>query len=184
MAVQRGFGSIIASIIGIVIVVLAVIIILKVVRPEPPIKYIIFKSIELRNATNPVEKANLISSLDDLVASSKSQEVKDQWDRMMQCLPTTCPDEAYLDMVLVTVAAFEKGIPDSALLINIIATSKYWGNADHLLEFSKALSIANDQIDKLNNRKAEKAWQQIVECNGTCSDKNSLYFDVIKAIVQ
>ena len=184
MAVQRGFGSIIASIIGIVIVVVAVVIILKLVRPEPQVKLLIEKSIELRNATNPVEKANLISSLDDEVAGSKSQEVKDQWDRMMLCLPTTCPDEAYLDMVLVTVAAFEKDIPDSALLINIIATSKYWGDAEHLLDFSKALSIANDQIDKLNNRKAEKIWQQIVECNGTCPDKNSLYFDVIKAIVQ
>lgn len=172
------------AIVGIVILVVAVIIIINVVRSPPSVKDLIGKSIDLRKATDPVDRANLITALDDLVAQSKSVEVQEQWERMTQCLATACPDEAYLDMVLVTVAAFEQDVPESALLINVIATAKYWGDAEHLLDFSKALSIANEQVKTLEDRKVEKAWEKIVECNGVCPEKNDLYFDVISAIVQ
>ncbi len=184
MAVQRGIGTVIFSIIGIVIVVVAVIIILKVMRGEPPYKALIYKSMELRQATDSLEKSKLISDIDELVAESDSSEVTDQWDRMMKCLSASCPDEAFLDMALVTVAAFEQDISESALLINIIATAKYWGDAEHLLDFSKAMSIANDQIDTLDNRKAQKAWEQIISCNNTCPEKHDLYFELIRTIVQ
>ncbi|GEM_PF-2015497 len=184
MAVQRGFGTIIFSIIGIVIVVLAVFVILKIVRSEPPVVPLIYKSIDLRQAENPVDRADLITNIDDLVVDLDNKEVKDQWDRMMQCLSTSCPDEAYLDMVLVAVANFEGDVPHSDVLINVIATNKYWGNDEHLLEFSKALSMANEQVLLLDNRKAEKLWEQIVECNDACSEKNGLYFDFIRAVVQ
>jgi len=184
MSVQRGIGSIIAGIIGIVVLVLAVVIIVNVMTGEPPVKSLIYKSLELRKAQNPVDKADLISSIDELVADTDNAEIKDQWDRMTKCLSTNCPDEAYLDMVLVTVASYESDIKESALLINIIATAKYWGDNEHLLEFSKALSIANEQIALLENRKAEKAWEEIVKCNGVCPEKNDLYFDLIATIVQ
>jgi hypothetical protein len=184
MAVQRGFGAIIFSIIGIIILVATVVIIVNVMSDEPPVKQIILKSIELRKAADPVDRAGLISDLDDLVADSDSAEIKDQWDRMTKCLSTACPDEAYLDMVLVTVATYESDIPESALLINIIATAKYWGDPEHLLDFSKALSIANEQVAETENRKVEKAWEEIVKCNNSCPEKNDLYFDVIAAVVQ
>ncbi len=184
MAVQRGFSSVIFAILGIVIVVVAVAVIASVLSSEPPVKQLIYKSIELRKAVEPVERANLISALDDLVAEADNQEIKDQWDRMMQCLSTACPDEAFLDMALVTVAQFEDDIPESAVLINIIATAKYWGDAEHLLDFSKAMSMANEQIEAVKDRKVEKLWQQVVECNNVCPEKNDLYFDLIGTIVQ
>ncbi len=184
MSVQRGLGSIIASVIGIVIVVVAVVIIINVMSGSPPAKDLIFKSLELRKAQNPVDKADLISSVDDIVAKAKNAEIKDQWDRMTKCLSTNCPDEAYLDMVLVTVTAYESKIKESALLINVIATAKYWGDNEHLLDFSKALSISNEQVKLLDNRKAGKSWEAIVKCNGVCPEKNDLYFDLIADIVQ
>jgi len=184
MAVSRGVGGIIASVVGIIIILAAVLVIAKVMGSDAPIKPLIYKSIELRDATDPLNKADLITSLDNLVVQAKNDEVTNQWDRMMQCLATSCPDEAFLDMVLVTVAAFEMDIPESAVLINIIATAKYWNDSEHLLDFSKALSIANEQVDDLESRKARKIWDDIVECKGTCPEKNDLYFDLIKNIVQ
>src|SRR5574341_77447 len=184
MAVQRGFSTIIFSIIGIIIVVAAVIVIVNVMSGEPPVKQIIVKSIELRKASDPVDRANLISNLDDLVTDADSPEIKDQWDRMTKCLSTSCPDEAYLDIVLVTVAAFESDIKESALLINVIAAAKYWNDPEHLLEFSKALSIANEQVKATEDRRIEKAWEMIVKCNNACPEKNDLYFDLIQSIVQ
>ncbi|MEM3154601.1 MAG: hypothetical protein QW165_03505 [Candidatus Woesearchaeota archaeon] len=184
MAVQRGFSTIIFSILGIFILVVAVVIIVNVMSGEPPVKDIIHKSIELRKATDPIDRANLISALDDAVSASENSEVKDQWQRMTKCLTTACPDEAYLDMVLVTVAAFEKDVHESALLINIVATAKYWGDPEHLLDFSKALSAASEQVKELENKKAGKAWDAVVQCNNACPEKNDLYFDVIAAVVK
>jgi len=184
MAVSRGIGSILFSIIGIVLVVIATVLIFNLVSSGPPVKGLIYKSIELRQATNPVERADLITEMDKLVSKAKKAEIREQWDRMMNCLTSACPDEAFLDMVLVTVASFQEEIEESALLINIIATAKYWDNPDNLLEFSKALSIANEQIGELDDRKAQKIWEDIVECNNVCPEKDDLYFNVIAEIAR
>ena len=184
MAVQRGISGIFVSILGIFILLIAVVVIAKVLGSDAPIKPIIQKSIELRKATGSVERASLISSLDDLIVQSDNEEVQSQWDRMTSCLSSSCPDEAYLDLILVVVANFESEIPESNVLINIIATAKYWDDSEHLLDFSRALSIANDQIDELDSKKARKAWDSVVECDNVCPEKFDLYFDLIEAVVQ
>ena len=184
MTVSRGVLNVIISVAGVAILLIAVIIIASLLASDAPVKPIIYKSIELRNATDPVQKAKLITDLDDLILQTENTEVIDQWTRMMGCLGTTCPDEAYLDLVLVTVAQFENELPESALIINLIAVSKYWGNQENILEFSKALSIANDQLEELGKKQVRKNWQQIVDCNGTCPEKNDLFFDLIEAIAQ
>ncbi|MBI4146428.1 hypothetical protein HY489_03765 [Candidatus Woesearchaeota archaeon] len=183
MTVARGVGSVLLSALGIFIVVLTVVVVAGVLGSDAPVKPIILKSIELRSADDSLTKANLISDLDDMVAQADNQDIKDQWDRMMGCLATNCPDEAYLDMVLVTVAAYENELPESALLINIIAAGKYWNDPEHLLDFSRALSIANDQVDELESKQARKQWQAIIDCNGTCQEKNTLFFELIQTII-
>ena len=87
-------------------------------------------------------------------------------------------------MVLVVISAFEAEIPESDVLVNVIATSKYWDDGDNILEFSKALTLSNEQIEELDNRKAEGIWQDIVDCNNECSERNDLYFDLIKTIMK
>ncbi|PIN74805.1 hypothetical protein COV18_06330 [Candidatus Woesearchaeota archaeon CG10_big_fil_rev_8_21_14_0_10_37_12] len=181
---SRGIGSIVASIVGIIIIVAVAIILVKVLIKEPPVNELITITVDLRNAETSLQKANLITKLDDLVIESDSEEVINQWERMMDCMPTACPDEAYLDMILIITSAFEPDIPQSRLLINLIATAKYWGNEEKVLDFSKSMSIANTQIEQTTNRKAEKAWQAIVDCNNVCEEKNNLYFELIKTIVQ
>ena len=184
MAISRGVSTVIFSIIGIVIIVAAVVLIASILGSDAPIKPLIYKTAELRKATDPLERSDLITDIDDLVEQSENSEILEQWDRMLDCLKTSCPDEAFLDMALVTVAVFEAEIPESALLINIIATAKYWDDPEHLLDFSKALSIANEQVETLKSRKAVKIWDEIIECNGTCPEMNDLYFELIITIVQ
>lgn len=184
MTVQRGYSSVIFSIVGIFVVVVVAIVIANVLSSNAPVQPLIYKSIALRGAVDPVDRANLISDIDDLVVQADSEDVSEQWDRMMQCLSSACPDEAYLDIVLVVVASFESDIPQSALLVNVIATAKYWGDGEHLLDFSKALSIANQQVDELDDKKISKSWESIVECNNVCAEKNDLYFEFIELVVQ
>jgi len=184
MTVSRGVGGIIAAIAGILVVVIAVVILIAVLTPNSNPSGLISKSIELRNAKTPIERANLITSIDDEVANLGSGDVKEQWDSMLSCLSEVCPDEAFLDLVLVTTAAYETDIPNSATIINAIATVKYWGQPEHMLDFSRAMSTANDQIDESDNRAAKKVWDQILACENTCEEKNDLYFALIKDLVQ
>jgi len=184
MTVSRGVASILLSVLGVAILLGVIFLVASLLGSNAPVKPIIIDSIELRKAQDPVQKARLISELDDLITQSKNNDLKEQWDRMTQCLGTSCPDEAYLDLVLVTVSVYEKELPESPLLINIIAVAKYWGDQDHLLDFSKALAAASDQIDLLKNKNVRKTWEQVVSCNNTCPEKNDLFFELILAIVQ
>lgn len=184
MAIARGVGSAIVGILGIVILVVAVVLIASVLRGDAPVEDLMLKTIDLRNAKSTVEKAQLISEVDDLVLESNNEEIREQWERMLGCLKTSCPDEAFLDLVLVTVSAHEKDVEYSAVLLNVIATAKYWKNDEHMLDFSKALSMANEQINALGDRNARKKWDAVIDCNGTCDALYDNYFELIKTLVQ
>jgi len=184
MSITRGVRPIIISIVGIIIIAIAAVVIVNLVNGESPVQNLIYKSLELRDAKNAVDRADLITGLDELVAESNNPRVLDQWNKMLECLSSACPDEAFLDMVLVSVAEYETDVDHSALLINVIATAKYWDNPDHMLDFSKALSTADNQIQELKIRGIEKKWSQIVDCNGQCPEMYDQYFDLIKAIVR
>lgn len=184
MTVSRGVGNILLTVTGVAIVIVTIVIIASVLGSDTPVEYLISKSIELRKAEDPVQKAQLITEIDDIITNSDSEEMLDQWNRMMGCLGTSCPNEAYLDLILVTTAEFEGELPQSALLINVIAAAKYWGDTEHLLDFSRALSMANEGIDELANKKARNAWQDVVDCNNTCPEKDDLLFDLIEILVQ
>ncbi len=184
MTISRGVLNALLSLLGILVVIGAIILIASLMGSNAPIKPLIAQGIDLRNAKDPVQKAQLITDIDDLIAQTESEELKDQWERMMECLGTKCPDQAYLDLILVTTVNFENDLPESSLLINIIATAKYWNDPDHLLDFSKALSLANEQIDALEDKRARKQWQSVVECDGKCSEKYDLFFELIRTVLQ
>lgn len=184
MTVSTGYGNIVLAVIGIVIVAVAAVLVVSVFAGDPPAKELILKDIELRNSKDALDRASLVTNLDNLVLDADNDAVTEQWQRMLECLSSACPDEAFLDMALVVTSEFESEFDESALLINVIATAKYWGKPENMLDFSKALSIANDQIEELGLRNAEKTWQDIVECNNECPERNDLYFDLIGSIVK
>ncbi len=184
MSVERGVLSYAFAVLGIILILAAVVIVLSVLTKEPPVKPILTKSIELRNASDPVRKARLITDLDSLIAKSKNENLISQWGRMTECLSTRCPDEAYFDVVLITLAEYPEDVSQSELLINVIAVNKYWGDSEHLLEFSKSLSSATDLVGELKSKNARKIWDQIVACNGVCAQKNDLFFELIKTVSQ
>lgn len=184
MTLSRGVISALLTFLGIVVVLGVILIAASFLGSDAPVKPLIVKGIQLREAEDPVVKAQLITELDDLVAQAENEELTDQWDRMMDCLGKKCPDQAYLDYVLVNAVAFETELPESSLLINIIATAKYWDNSDHLLEFSRAVSLTNEQIDALESKKARNEWQDVVDCDGQCPEKYDLFFELIKTVVQ
>jgi hypothetical protein len=184
MAVSRGVGSYILAILGILVVIAAIFVIVKIVGADAPIKPIIQYGIELRNTNDTIKKSELISKLDELIQQADNEDLTEQWQRMTGCLGTTCPDEAYFDLVLVVVSSYETDIPESATIINLIATNKYWGDPEQIVEFSKAMTLADEQIRDLKSRSAEKVWAEIIACNAVCPERNSLFFRLIGTILQ
>lgn len=184
MTVSRGVGGVLAAIAGIFVIIVTIVVLVAVLTPDIDPSNLVVKAIELRNAKTDIERANLITDIDDEVAILGNVKIKDQWDRMLSCLSEICPDDAFFDLVLVATVSYETSVPNSATIINAIATIKYWGISEQMLDFSRAMSSANDQIEESDNRAAKKLWDQILACENTCAEKNDLYFSLIKVLVQ
>lgn len=169
---------------GFLILLFGIIVVAKILGSDAPIKPIILNGIELRNADDPVQKAELVSLLDELVQQAENEDLSDQWYRMTKCLSDGCPDGAYFDLVLATAAIYEEDLPQSPILINLIATNKYWSDPEQVVEFSRAMTLADDQVHELKSRRADSVWSDIVECNAVCDEKNDLFFELIEIIVK
>ena len=79
MSVARGVGRYVLSALGILLIIVAIVLAASLIASDAPVKPIIYKSIDLRNATDPVKKARLITDLEDLVAQTKNEAVINQW---------------------------------------------------------------------------------------------------------
>jgi hypothetical protein len=143
---------------------------------------IILSVLKLKDSDSSVQKAQLISDIDDLVVSADNNALTEQWEHVTECLATSCPDDAFFDTVFIIVNEFPE-IPNSELILNVIYVNRYWDSEENVVEFSRSLSFIDKGIPELENRNAERAWEDIVECNDACEEKNDLYFDLIEKIV-
>lgn len=183
MAVAKGVGKFIAVIGIVLIVIIGVIIVSQVAGGEPPVKSIVLKSIELRGNQDSVRRAQIISSLDTLIAEAEDPNLDEQWARMTECLANSCPDDAYFDIIFVTINDHQTDIKNADLLLNLLVVNRYWGTED-VVEFSKSLSEVDSQITELDNRKAKSSWEDVVKCNNECAEKDDYYFELIRTIAE
>ncbi|MBW3019127.1 hypothetical protein KY329_03010 [Candidatus Woesearchaeota archaeon] len=184
MAMAKGIGKIVAIFGAVLIIIIGIIIISKVAGGTPPVKSIILKTIDLRTSSaDSVKKAQLVSALDTLVAQANDANIEEQWTRMTECLAAQCPDDAFFDMVFVATNEHQTDINNADLILNLLVVNRYWGS-EEVVEFSKSLSEVDTQLQELNNRKAKSIWDDIVECNNACADKNGLYFELIRNIAE
>lgn len=144
---------------------------------------IILNVLSLRKVDDSVQKAQLISKLDDLVLSSNNGPLQEQWEHVTECLSESCPDDAFFDTVFITTNEFQSSLKHSDLLLNVIYVNRYWDSEENVVEFSKSLAAIDKGVPELDNRKANSAWEDIVDCNNECAARNDLYFDLIEKIV-
>jgi len=184
MAVAKGVGKIVAIVGIILIVIIGIIIVSQIAGSDTPVKSIILKTIDLRGASeDSVKRAQMISSLDTVVSKVDDPNVEEQWGKMTECLATACPDDAYFDMIFVATNDHQTDIKNADLLLNLLVVNRYWDSED-VVEFSKSLSEVDTQIQNLQNRKAKGAWDDIVECNNECDERNNYYFELIRTITE
>ncbi|OYT32886.1 hypothetical protein DRJ22_00490 [Candidatus Woesearchaeota archaeon] len=181
---KRGRKRIVLSIIGVIIFFITIIAIASILGSNTPVKPMITTTIKLRTATEPVTKSQLISSLDTYVAQAENPTLTEQWNRVVNCLGEGCPDEAFSDTIFVLCSEYKKDLPHCKLIMNIIATNRFWNNTERVLEFSKAMTTADKTINEIGNRRITKTWDEIIKCNGKCAEKNDLLFKLIDEIIK
>lgn len=127
---------------------------------------------------NSVEKAKDITKIDEVVTDIDDTSVSEAWYSMLDCLKGTCVPDDYFNFIMIVINEKSHEIKYSNLLTNILITQRYWGT-ENIVEFSKALTAANTDIEALHDKTISAAWQDVVDCNGVCPEKNDLFFQMM-----
>jgi hypothetical protein len=164
------------------IILLVGILLYKIVSSEPAIKPLANNIISLKFTENPLEKAKIVSSTDNLIKRIENKEISKQWEGITKCITESCPDKRYFDFLIVLFTQYKKEIPRSDLILNILAIERYWGT-EEVITFSKAMTYTDEEIEKLQSRTIKKKWEEVLLCNNICQNKSDLFLDLIKNII-
>ena len=147
---------------------------------------LILKVLELREdyaSSDLISQAEKVTEIDNLVSFIKSQPIDDSWETTALCIAKNCADTDFLDFILdISLESGKTGSEKGRLIVNLLTADKYW-NTDNTLQFSQALTDTNSEIENFNSEAANAKWKEIVECNGACSQKDQLLFELLKLIV-
>jgi len=132
---------------------------------------------------NSVEKAKDITKIDEIVTDLDNTQITDAWLSMLDCLKEQCVPDDYFNFIMIVINEKSNDLTYSNLLTNILITQRYWGT-ENIVDFSKALTAANTDIDTLHNKAVSDKWDDIVACNGVCAEKNDLFFQLIQTLYQ
>lgn len=176
--------TVVIGTLGIGILVTALAVLLSFTAGESQTPELIPTIVKLyQHRDNSVEKAKDITRIDEIVTDIDNPEITDAWLSLLECLKSNCVADDYFNFIMIIINEKGHEIQYSNLLTNVLITQRYWGT-ENIVEFSKALTAANEDIDILNNKAVSNKWDEIVNCNGVCPEKNDLYFDLIGLLYQ
>ena len=168
---------------GLGILLIAIILAYTIFSATEVAQPLIVNVAELRNsAGDPVKNAKLVAHIGDLAADS-TELVQDQWSYMTECLPTGCVDDEYFNMILIISQEYKDELQYADLISNSIIAHRFWGSED-VVEFSRALSEANDGYSLIKSKQVRNKWNEIVECKGECAHMNDLFFEIILLLLE
>lgn len=184
MAMLKGVNKALLISAGILAVLILIVISATFFTSSAPLEPVILNTISLRNVEDNVQRAQLISAIDEQVSDVENAALSEQWAKVTRCLGSGCPDSAFFDTIFVATSEYPSSIPNSDLIMNVLFVNRYWGDEERIVEFSKSMTAIDSALPELDNRKAERAWSKVVECNNECEEKNDLYFEMIHSLIQ
>ena len=164
------------------VIVLVVVLVYKFLTAGPAVKPVANDIIKLRSATNPLDKAKIISSTDNLIKKMNNKEVTAQWDVITECINKGCSDNKYFDFLIILFTQYKDKIAQSDLLMNILAVQRYW-RTDEVVTFSKAMSYVDEEIGKSRSSTLKNKWKEVIECNNQCAKNNDLFLQLIQLVI-
>lgn len=161
----------------------------EAIEEEKVIEYnnLLLKVLELRQShinLDIIQTAELVTEIEDKIDSLENDPITDNWETIALCLAGTCGDDDFLDFILtITLEGDKIGLTNGKLIVNLLTANKYW-NTDNTVKFSQAVTDTNQAIKDLSDETISSKWLEIVECDGSCSDKDTLMFDIIELLAE
>lgn len=151
---------------------------------SPSVTVLMMDTITLSGTNDTVKRAALITSMDESVAGLKNAAIAAQWSTLTDCIAgTVCTQDDYFDFLLIIAMEKNDDVPHAQLIADVIIANRYWGNAEKIIEFSKALSSANEEIELLGLKTVRNKWQEIVYCDGKCPEFHQQFFEFIRLLL-
>lgn len=145
---------------------------------------LVMDTITLYSTADVVERASLITAMDSAVNGLENDAILAQWNTLTDCIAgNACSQDDYFDFIMMVSLEKRKEIPNSELIVNVVTANRYWGDPEKIIEFSKALSDANSQIEALQLKTVRNKWQEIVYCDGKCPEFHQSFFEFIRLLL-
>jgi len=171
-------------IIGILVLIALIIFVKQVFFGSPSPTQLMQDTMTLRTTNDTVERAQLISSMDERVKEIESDAIAAQWATLADCIAgDVCTQDDYFDFLLMVAVEKKDEVANSDLIVNVITVNRYWGNSEKIIEFSKALSDADGQVEALQLKTVRNKWQEVIYCDGKCAEFHQLFFDFIRLLM-
>lgn len=171
-------------IIGLAFLIALVLFFIQVFGSKPSPTELMLSTITLRSTNDTVHRAELITEMDTTVRELESEPIAAQWSVLTECIaPNTCTQDDYFDFLLMVATERPKDVTHAGLIANAITVNRYWGNSERIIEFSKALSEANDQVAGVDLKSVKNKWQEIIYCDGKCANYHDLFFEFIRLLL-
>lgn len=170
--------------IGILVIIALVVGAVQIIRGPPPAKDLILNTIALQSAADQVAQAKLITDMDKMAKRLDNPAITTQWVSLTACAAQkACTDDDYFNLVYAAAAELPEHVPNAQLVLDLVAANRYWGS-ERIVEFSKALASANDQVAALQVSAVSTQWDNVVACAGTCPEYHQNFYELIRLIVQ
>lgn len=179
--IVHNFKNIGFVILGILIVYFGISFALDFMKGSFGIEEVVLNTLELRSSTKGlVEKSRLITQTNEIVDTMHNNAVEFAWQNLSGCLSTRCDDVQYLGFI--EAVAKETSLKDKNMILNVVRLRNSWGAGD-LIKFSKAVTDIDKEL-KSSPQELYKKWQEVIACDGKCSDMNNLFFDMIGIVLK
>jgi hypothetical protein len=170
--------------IGLLLLVALVFFFVDMIRGPPPITDLMLGTMALRSTNDTVQRAELITRMDAMVKELENDAIAAQWSTLAGCIAgNACTQDDYFDFLLMIAIEKREDIPNAELIANVITVNRYWDNAEKIIEFSKALTETNEQVEALQLKTIANEWQEIIYCDGKCQNYHDLFFEFIRLLL-
>lgn len=126
-----------------------------------------------------IKTAQKISSVNKNVNDLENTKIIKNWESIMLCLAKSCDDKDFIEFILKV--TLEENIINGEIILGISEADIYW-NTDKVVKFSEAIIKVNTNIGILDNTEISEKWSEIIACDGICSEKEQLFFDMVELI--
>jgi hypothetical protein len=174
----------VAWIIAILFLVALVYFFVEAFSSKPSPTALMLDTVTLHSINETVQRAEIITRMDRTVKGLENDAIAAQWATLSNCIAgNVCTQDDYFDFLLMIAVEKKKEVPHAELIGNAITVNRYWGNSEKIIEFSKTLSDANEQVAALGLRTVANKWHEIIACDGKCQNYHASFFEFIRLLI-